>query len=61
MVLYLFLHLITNDKQIISYFCFDSSFGGPSVLSAISEQMPEESIMYFSDQGYIPYDPCRVL
>src|SRR5919109_1470931 len=36
---------------------FDSGVGGISVLRAIREQMPEESILYFGDQGHIPYGP----
>jgi glutamate racemase len=36
---------------------FDSGVGGLSVLRAIREQMPEENIMYFGDQGHIPYGP----
>jgi glutamate racemase len=36
---------------------FDSGVGGISVLGAIREQMPEESIIYFGDQGHIPYGP----
>jgi len=36
---------------------FDSGVGGLSVLRAIREQMPEESVIYFGDQGHIPYGP----
>jgi glutamate racemase len=36
---------------------FDSGVGGLSVLRAIRAQMPEESILYFGDQGHIPYGP----
>lgn len=36
---------------------FDSGVGGISVLRAIREQMPEESVLYFGDQGHIPYGP----
>ena len=36
---------------------FDSGVGGISVLRRIREQMPEESIIYFGDQGHIPYGP----
>src|SRR5215207_4515242 len=36
---------------------FDSGVGGISVLRAIREQMQEESIIYFGDQGHIPYGP----
>jgi len=36
---------------------FDSGVGGLSVLRAIREQMPKESVIYFGDQGHIPYGP----
>jgi len=36
---------------------FDSGVGGISVLRAIRAQMPEESVIYFSDQRHIPYGP----
>jgi len=36
---------------------FDSGVGGISVLRVIREQMPEENIIYFGDQGHIPYGP----
>ena len=34
---------------------FDSGVGGLSVLRAIRAQMSEEPIIYFGDQGHIPY------
>ncbi|HZJ24817.1 MAG TPA: hypothetical protein VFD54_15980 [Anaerolineales bacterium] len=34
---------------------FDSGVGGLSVLRAVREQMPNESIIYFGDQGHVPY------
>jgi glutamate racemase len=34
---------------------FDSGVGGISVLRAIREQMPEESVIYFGDQAHVPY------
>ncbi|HEU0294059.1 MAG TPA: glutamate racemase [Anaerolineales bacterium] len=34
---------------------FDSGVGGLSVLREIRAQMPEESVIYFGDQGHIPY------
>lgn len=34
---------------------FDSGVGGISVLRALREQMPEESIIYFGDQAHVPY------
>jgi glutamate racemase len=36
---------------------FDSGVGGLSVLRAIREQIPGESIIYLGDQGHIPYGP----
>src|SRR5512146_3492867 len=36
---------------------FDSGVGGISVLRAIRAQMPEESVIYFGDQGHMPYGP----
>ena len=36
---------------------FDSGVGGLSVLCEIRAQMPEESAIYFGDQGHIPYGP----
>ena len=34
---------------------FDSGIGGISVLRAMRAQMPNESIIYFGDQGHVPY------
>jgi glutamate racemase len=34
---------------------FDSGVGGLSVLRAIREQMPAETVIYFGDQGHVPY------
>jgi glutamate racemase len=34
---------------------FDSGVGGLSVLRAMRDLMPEESILYFGDQGHVPY------
>ena len=34
---------------------FDSGVGGISVLRAIRERMPEEPVLYFGDQGHVPY------
>lgn len=36
---------------------FDSGVGGLSVLRAIRASMPEEAILYFGDQGHVPYGP----
>jgi glutamate racemase len=45
---------IDNQKPIG---IFDSGVGGLSVLREIRKQMPEESIIYFGDQGHVPYGP----
>jgi glutamate racemase len=34
---------------------FDSGLGGLSVLRAIREQLPSESILYIADQAHVPY------
>ena len=34
---------------------FDSGVGGLSVLRAMREQMPTENMIYFGDQGHVPY------
>jgi glutamate racemase len=36
---------------------FDSGVGGLSILRAIRAVMPEEPVLYFGDQGHIPYGP----
>ena len=36
---------------------FDSGVGGLSVLRVMLEQMPHESMIYFGDQGHVPYGP----
>jgi len=36
---------------------FDSGVGGLSVLRAIRQQLPNESMIYFGDQGHVPYGP----
>ncbi len=36
---------------------FDSGVGGLSVLKAIRAQLPEEDVLYFGDQGHVPYGP----
>ncbi len=36
---------------------FDSGVGGLSVLRAMREQMPHEHVIYFGDQGHVPYGP----
>jgi len=36
---------------------FDSGVGGLSVLRALRVQAPNEAIIYFGDQGHVPYGP----
>jgi glutamate racemase len=36
---------------------FDSGVGGLSVLRAMRGSMPQESAVYFADQGHVPYGP----
>ena len=36
---------------------FDSGVGGLSVLRAMRTQLPGEAIIYFGDQGHVPYGP----
>jgi glutamate racemase len=36
---------------------FDSGVGGLSVLRAIRRELPQEDILYFGDQGHVPYGP----
>ncbi len=36
---------------------FDSGVGGLSVVRELRRQLPEESIIYFADQGHVPYGP----
>jgi len=36
---------------------FDSGVGGLSVLRAMRRQMPSENVIYFGDQGHVPYGP----
>ncbi len=46
-----------SSKTISPIGVFDSGVGGISVLRAIRAQMPEEAVLYFGDQGHIPYGP----
>jgi len=36
---------------------FDSGVGGLSVLRAMRELMPNENVVFFGDQGHVPYGP----
>jgi glutamate racemase len=36
---------------------FDSGVGGLSVLRAMRELMPNENVIFFGDQGHVPYGP----
>lgn len=45
------------DKLICPIGIFDSGVGGLSVLRAIHEELPYESLVYFGDQFHVPYGP----
>jgi glutamate racemase len=50
--------IVSTSSNVLSPIgVFDSGVGGLSVLRAIQAQMPEESVIYFGDQGHIPYGP----
>lgn len=36
---------------------FDSGVGGFSILRAIRQELPEESLIYLADQAHVPYGP----
>ncbi|MEK7325113.1 MAG: glutamate racemase [Chloroflexota bacterium] len=36
---------------------FDSGLGGLSILKEVRRQLPGESVLYFADQGRLPYGP----
>ncbi len=46
---------MTDNDQPIGI--FDSGVGGLSVLREIRSLMPNENIIYFGDQGHVPYGP----
>lgn len=35
----------------------DSGVGGLSILREVRRQLPEEDVLYFADQGHVPYGP----
>src|SRR3990172_7822302 len=39
---------------------FDSGLGGLSILKEVRRQLPRKSILYFADQGRLPYGPRPV-
>jgi glutamate racemase len=45
------------EKQHNPIGVFDSGVGGLSVLRAMRAQMPTEAMIYFGDQGHVPYGP----
>jgi glutamate racemase len=49
--------MMTNYAPIAPIGLFDSGVGGLSVLRAIREQLPNENLLYFADQGHVPYGP----
>ncbi|MEW6401420.1 MAG: glutamate racemase [Chloroflexota bacterium] len=49
------MNTISNSTNPIGV--FDSGVGGLSVLHAMREHMPAEDVIYFGDQGHVPYGP----
>ncbi len=37
----------------------DSGLGGLSILREVRLQLPHEDVLYFADQGHVPYGPAR--
>jgi glutamate racemase len=35
----------------------DSGVGGLSILREVRRQLPNEDVLYFADQGHVPYGP----
>jgi glutamate racemase len=50
-------HMSPNNSPIG---VFDSGVGGLSVLRQIRAQIPAESVLYFADQGHVPYGRRRL-
>jgi glutamate racemase len=46
---------MSNESDIRPVGVFDSGVGGLSVFRDIRKQLPNESIIYFGDQGHVPY------
>ena len=46
---------MNNTSDLRPVGIFDSGVGGLSVLRAIRQQLPSESIIYLGDQGHVPY------
>ena len=46
-----------TDRSVAPIGIFDSGVGGLSVLRAIRQQLPNEDVLYFGDQGHVPYGP----
>jgi glutamate racemase len=46
---------MNNNSDLRPVGIFDSGVGGLSVLRAIRQQLPNEAVLYFGDQGHVPY------
>ncbi len=46
-----------NDSPVSPIGVFDSGVGGLSVLRVIRAQMPGLPVLYYADQGHVPYGP----
>jgi glutamate racemase len=49
--------MISTDTRPPTIGVFDSGVGGLSVLKSIRRLMPEVPVIYFGDQGHVPYGP----
>jgi glutamate racemase len=46
---------MNNNGNVCPVGVFDSGVGGLSILRAIRRELPGEAIVYFGDQGHVPY------
>src|SRR5690349_10775125 len=46
--------MLANTRPIA---IMDSGVGGLSVLRELRRQLPNEDVIYFADQGHVPYGP----
>jgi glutamate racemase len=49
--------MTTKETRLQPIGVFDSGIGGLSVLRSIRTQSPHEAVIYFGDQGHVPYGP----
>ena len=49
------MNLASNPSSPIGI--FDSGVGGLSVLKAVRQELPQETVIYLADQAHVPYGP----